>query len=69
VVVHPLAFVIVIVPLYTPAGVAAVIIIPVKEPPPAINVKAVLPWSARPAVLAVASQSILYEVGLFVVAV
>jgi hypothetical protein len=67
--VHPLPFVIVMVPEYDPPGVLAVITIVFKLPPPAAKAKAVLPWSASPAVLAAAFQSILYDVGLLVVAV
>ena len=47
----------------------AVITIVFKLPPAAAKAKAVFPWSASPAVLAAASQSILYFVGLLVVAV
>jgi hypothetical protein len=67
--VHPLPLVTVIVPEYDPAGVAAVIAIVFRFPPPAANANTVFPWSARPAVLAAAFQSMLYDVGLFVVEV
>jgi hypothetical protein len=67
--VHPLPLVMVMVPEYAPPGVPAVITIVFKLPPPAANAKAVLPWSASPAVLAAAFQSMLYDVGLLVVAV
>jgi len=67
--VHPFPFVIVMVPEYEPPGVLAVITIVFKLPPPAAKAKAVFPWSASPAVLAAASQSTLYDVGLFAVAV
>jgi len=67
--VHPFAFVMVMVPEYEPPGVLAVITIVFKLPPPAAKANAVSPWSASPAVLAVASQSILYFVGVLAVAV
>jgi len=67
--VHPFAFVMVMVPLYVPPGVLAVITIVFKLPPPAAKANAVFPWSASPAVLAAAFQSMLYIVGLLTVAV
>jgi len=42
-VVHPFAFVMVIVPLYVPPGVLAVITIVFKFPPPAAKANAVFP--------------------------
>jgi hypothetical protein len=67
--VHPFAFVMVMDPLYVPPGVLAEITIVFKLPPAAAKANNVLPWSASPAVLAAASQSMLYDVGLLVVAV
>jgi len=58
----------VMVPEYVPACAPPVMAIVFNVPPPAANAKAVEPWSARPAVLAAAFQSMLYEVGLLVVA-
>jgi len=62
---QPVAFVMVMIPLYVPAAVDAGIVTPVRVPPPAANANAVVPWSTIPAVV----QSILYETGEPVVAV
>jgi hypothetical protein len=69
VLVHPFTLLIIIVPEYEPPGVPAVITIVFRFPPPAAKANAVFPWSASPAVLAAAFQSMLYEVGVLVVAV
>ena len=67
--IHPFAFVMVMLPEYEPPGVLAVMTIVFKLPPAAAKANTVFPWSARPAVLAAASQSILYFVGILPVAV
>ena len=52
-----------------PPGVPAVIAIVFIVPPAGAKANAVAPWSASPAAFAEAFQSMLYELGLFVVAV
>ena len=60
--VQPFALVMVIVPFQIPAVTPAGITTPVNVPPSAANAKDVLPWSVR------AAQSMLYDIGLLVVA-
>ena len=67
--VHPFAFVMVMDPDQVPPGVLAVMTIVFKLPPAGAKANTVFPWSASPAVLAAKFQSMLYDVGLLVVAV